>query len=66
MQNLFLDTVLCNEAIGNHLLVLTDTMGTGDGLRFGGRIPPGIYDKYIVGLCKIDPTPPAFSEIRNA
>jgi hypothetical protein len=56
VKNLFFDTVLGNEAIGNHLLILTDTMARAM-LAIRGRIPPGIYDEYIVGLCKIDPTP---------
>ena len=53
IENLFFNTVLGNEAIGDNLLVLSDAVGTGNSLRFGGGVPPRIDNKHIVGLRQI-------------
>ena len=49
LQHFFLDRVARDQPVGEDRLVLPDAVGAVDGLRFHGRIPPGIEHEDIVG-----------------
>src|SRR5690606_19858716 len=47
--DLFLDGVLGDQAIGDHGIGLSNTVGAVDGLGLHRRVPPGVVEHHIAG-----------------
>lgn len=49
VEDFIFDGILANHAVGKHFLFLPDAMSSVYGLTFHRRVPPWVYQKYVVG-----------------
>ena len=59
VQDLFLNGVFEDNAVGEDGFVLADAVGAVDCLVFDGGIPPRVEEEDVVGTCGVRPVPAA-------